>query len=50
MFQQWAESGLITKRTLQDIQSIVQKFTVPNGLRRIPHKIASNFINLTADE
>ena len=50
MFQQWVESGLITKRTLQDIQNIVQKFTVPNGLGRIPHKIASNFANLTADE
>ena len=34
MFQQWVESGLITKRTLQDIHNVVQKFTLPNGLER----------------
>lgn len=50
MFHQWVDSGLITKRSLQHIQNIVQKFNVPIGIGRIPHKIASNFANLTADE
>ena len=50
MFHQWTESGLISRRSLQDIQDIVQKCTVPSGIGRIPHKIASNFTNLTADE
>ena len=50
MFHQWIENGLIPKRSLQDLQDVVQRCTVPSGIGRIPHKISSNFANLTADE
>ena len=48
--EQWMESGLIPKNSLDEIQNIVQKCNVPSNVGRIPHKIASAFASLTADE
>ena len=55
--KQWLESGLISHKSLEEIQSIVDeiqsivaKFKIPCSIGRIPHKIASAFASLTADE
>ena len=48
--RQWLETGLISKKNLDQIQHTVQNCQVPIGIGRIPNKIASNFAQLTADE
>ena len=48
--KQWVSSGLLNRTALEEIQDIVYKCIVPNGIGRIPHKISSNFAKLTADE
>ena len=48
--KQWLESGLISQKSLEEVQSIVAKFKIPCSTGRIPHKIASAFASLTADE
>ena len=40
----------VVKKSLDKIQNIVQKCSVPSNVGRIPHKIASAFASLTADE
>ena len=48
--KQWVSSGLLNRTALEEIQDIVNKCIVPNGIGRIPHKISSNFARLTADK
>jgi len=50
LHREWLQNGLISKKSLEEIQEVVCNCTVPNGLGRIPLKISSNFSNLTADE
>ena len=48
LHEQWMESGLIPKKSLDEIQNIVQKCNVPSNVGRMSHKIASAFASLTA--
>ena len=46
----WKESGVINKSQFEYIQEEVNKMKVPEGVGRIPYKIASNFSSFTADQ
>lgn len=46
----WIESNLIPKSKFSDIQTLVDRVTVPPHLGRIPSKIASSFSGFTADQ
>ena len=50
LHQQWLESGLISRKQLDEIQTIVAKCKIPCSAGRIPYKIASAFKSLTAEE
>ena len=50
LHQQWLESGLISRKQLDEIQTIVAKCKIPCSAGRIPYKIASAFKSLSAEE
>ena len=46
----WKKMGLLSDSNFDSIQSHVDKFIVPTGVGRIPHKISSKFSSFTADQ
>lgn len=46
----WLDLGLLDKASLRKIQDLLDQFKTPNGVGRIPHKVASKFSGFTADQ
>ena len=50
MIKVWKESGLLRQEHLPVIQQKLDEMNVPYGVGRIPYKVCSNFIGLTANQ
>ena len=48
--QLWTSRSIISKQQLYLIQERVNSFIVPKEVGQIPQKIASSFLDFTADE
>ena len=44
------DQGILSKQALKELQTRIELVSIPNTIGRIPHKVESQFRNLTADE
>lgn len=50
VFQLWTELGILTTKSLDELQTRVENIKVPNEVGRIPLRISSGFAGFTADQ
>ena len=50
MFELWIENNLLTKESIEEIESRISLFNVPTGVGRLPSRIASRHGSFTAKQ